>query len=177
MSKFICVRELPETLRKDECIILAPNFIEEAHASSMKRSRSKVTTLGFLKEMVGNVANHFDLEREFDVFSDIPYSDYEGIFVESTEQMSKLVLRMFLENWPRMLDKYMDYHIKNRPRGVKYIFFNGPLSETSAFSRHGIEAASKAEVDQVLKKTKKSKVEDELETVIEVVTPEVTETL
>ncbi len=166
MSKFICVRELPESLKKDECIILAPNFVEEAHASNMKRSRSKVTTLGLLKEMVGNVANHYDLEREFDVFSDIPYSSYVGILVESDQQLGDLLLKMFKTHWPKMLDKYMDYHLRNRPKGIKFIFFNGPLGDTVVFGRHGIEAATKAEVDQVLskKEPKTSKKPEEVTT-------------
>ena len=153
MSKFICVRELPVTVKKDEHVIYAPNFVDEVHAAR-SRSRSKVTTPNMLKEIVGNAVSHYEAHYEFDVFAGIPYHQYEGIAIESNEQLSDLVVAMFKKHWPKMLDKYMTYHIQHRPAGTKLIYFNGPLGEAGVFSRFGIESVTQAEADELLGKKK-----------------------
>lgn len=167
MSKFICVRELPASINKNEHIIFAPNFLDEIHAAR-SASRSKLTTVNLLKQIVGNIANHYDTQLEFDVFAGIPYAQYDGIAIESNEQLSDLVVQMFKKHWPKMLDKYMNYHIQHRPVGTKLIWFNGPFEEAGAFARFGIEVVTQEEANQLLGKkedVKKAKSKKKVEEV------------
>jgi len=62
---------------------------------------------------------------------------------------------MMLKSVPDVLDAYVDYHIKQRPDGVKLIYFLGDHLHTTKFTVNGIDELKQKEIDSFLGTRKK----------------------
>lgn len=144
MAKFIVVDEEPKNLKEGEIVIKMPDFVEEIEASerfAAKLGKRRVTSLFHLKNIAGNIGRNYDDSLDgFDPITGIPYSKYEGIEFKDPKDLSeKVVLRMFENHYPQIVEKYLDKKIKTRPKNTKVVYFVGPESKIKPFLDNGLD--------------------------------------
>jgi len=156
MTKFVKVKEadLPTELSAEEFVIPAPNFITEILACKNKAPRSGHTSPNYMMEIAAAVADRY-LTEDFNTLTHMNVSRYRGIDIVSPEQMNDVVTKMMLKSVPDVLDAYVDYHIKQRPDGVKLIYFLGDHLHTTKFTVNGIDELKQKEIDSFLGTRKK----------------------
>jgi len=154
MAQVVFVKELPTTLAKDEIAVSAPNFVEQVRASKRKASGKQLTSQIYLNQVVTLVRNKYDNDGElYEQTMRIAYSKFVGLPFKSDEDVSDIVVRILATYCPTMLDRAVEWNIKNRPAGTKTIYFNGPKSYLGVFFQHGITEADTAPVTKKTKPT------------------------
>ena len=154
MAKFVLVDTVPTSLGKEEMLINEPDFAEEVKASNFKASGRKWTSQNHLQQIVTLIKNKYDPEGELN--TNIPYSRYSGLPYATNEDIGNLIHSILTKHCPSMIDRAVEFSIKNRPAGVKVIYFKGPSARTNIFFRHGIAGADLKEAQNELT-TKKNK--------------------
>lgn len=147
MSKFVCVKTAPATLRKGEIVLQSPDFLEQVRACSHKAAKKKVTGINHLRDILNAIRQKYD--AELNIFK-IPLSQYEGLPFNDENDISKIVIRLVKKECPSVFQKVLEYNIKNRPHGSKLIYFVGDWGDTAAFTRNGIDSIEEKDVDEYL---------------------------
>ena len=147
MSKFVIVKQLPETLNKGEFVVTEPNFMPEISQNSRKASRTKHTGINHLREILNSIANKYDQNMEV---MRIRLSNYEGLPYESETQLHDIVTRILKNEYPTVLAKCIDHQIKSRPMGTKLVYFSGTLNSATPFYDNGLDLIEEKDVDALL---------------------------
>jgi hypothetical protein len=155
MAKFVVVKNKPKELKKGEHVIETASFLEEIKANAKNAGRGNLTGVNHLRSIVGSIGAKYD--EELTAYSVRPYP-YEGRHYSSEEDLSKIVVSLLREQYPKIFDKYLDKKIKDRPFGTKLIYYVGDFLETAAFNANGIDMLEEREVDAYMgnKKPKNS---------------------
>lgn len=148
MAKFVIVDKAPEQLRKDEYVIEQPTFIEQISENAGKAPRTKLTATNHLRNIAGSIGFKYDPEG-LSAWTIRPHL-FEGRKFETNEDLSKIVVEMLENQYPKIFDAYLDHQIKNRPTGCKLIYYVGPFSRTASFSKNGIDQIDAKDVDVYL---------------------------
>lgn len=161
MAKLVLVTEAPATLGKEEFLINEPDFAEEIAASNFKATGRKLTSEIHLKQIVTLIRNKYDQDGELTpAMNKIAFSKYVGLPYNDPADLTAIVRNIFMKYCPVMLDRAVEFSIKNRPAGAKVIFFNGNKSHVPVFFRHGIPlTVDETAVPVTTKKTKTTTVE------------------
>jgi hypothetical protein len=152
---FIRVKEAPAQLKKGECVITAPSFLEEINACDSKKPRSGTLSLYYLREILSTIALKY-LEPGFDVTREINISSYINRPTSFNEETNAIVLDMLRKVYPQALDAYVEYQIKQRPHGTNLIFFLGDGKYSGTFFKHGIQEVLLKDYNKESKKINKN---------------------
>lgn len=145
MSKFVNTKQLPENLRKGEYVVRFPDFKEEvSEFYSRVRSNFKLTTVSMLRNILGAIGNSYD--PTFDFYA-IPYNNFDGLKIDTIDELIKVVNNIVRLHAPSLYRKSMEFQIKNRPIGIKVIYFDGPFSYTDVFNNFGMFEIKEKDVD------------------------------
>jgi len=154
MAQVVFVTEPPKTLGKDEIVISAPNFAAQVAASNFKASGKQQTSPNHLNQVVTLIRNKYDWDGDlYEQTMKIAYSKFRGIAYKTDQDISDIVIRILTQYCPALLDRAVEWDIKNRPAGTKTIYFNGPKSYLGVFFQHGITEADTAPVTKKTKPT------------------------
>lgn len=154
MSKFVLVTEIPKNLNKGEIVITEPNFMPEIAQNARKASKIKQTGINHLREVLNSIANKYD--KDMDVMR-IKLVNYEGLPYSNDKDLHDIVLRILNKEYPKILDKYLDHHIKSRPMGTKVIYYTGSLKSTTPFYENGVDLLDAKDIEHhVSNKPKKT---------------------
>lgn len=139
MAKLVLVTEAPATLDKDEFLINEPDFAEEIAASNFKATGRKLTSQNHLKQIVTLIRNKYDYEGDLTpAMNKIAFSHFSGLPYENEADIAAIIHNIFMRYCPVILDRAVEYSIKNRPAGAKTIYFHGSKSHVPVFFRNGI---------------------------------------
>lgn len=147
MSKFTIVKTPPKTLNKGEIVITGPDFIEQIEQNTRKAPRQKVTSIHHMREILNSIAQKYD--ENMDVMR-IKLVNYEGIPYEDTTDLHSIVIRILENEYPDVLSKYVDYHLKKRPMGTKLVYYTSDLTSTTPFYENGLDLLEEKDVDSYL---------------------------
>ena len=155
MSNYVRVKEVPETLSREEFVIKAPHFYDFIEAARLKKPKNGITTVNYLRELVSAIGGKF-IGEDFDALREVNVSYHKGRNFSSAEDVNAILIDLFNKHYPQMLDKYVEYHIINRPIGTKVIYFLGTPANASKFLEYGIHEVFERDLDKTLgKKPKK----------------------
>lgn len=139
MAKFTIVKERPENLEKDDFVIEAPTFLEEIRANSRKAAKNSLTGVNHLRGITDTVAAKYDPEG-MSAFSVRPHM-YEGRRFTNDEELSAIVVDMFKQECPKIFTKYVEYQLRNRPKGTKLVYLvdTGLTGMVQLFQNQGLD--------------------------------------
>lgn len=149
MSKFVRVKTAPTELKNGEYVISEPTFVPEITACARKKPRSKLMTINYLREIVATIGLKYAGE-DFDAITDVNISRYVGTPVGTDVQVNEMVMKMFDKQYPEMLEKFVDYHLKQRPQGTKIIYFLGKPALATEFIKNGIDEVLEKDLESYL---------------------------
>lgn len=144
MAKFVMVDEAPPELRKGEFVIQSPDFLDEIRANAKMTPRSGRTGTNQLRAIVGSIGAKYD--PNITAWNIRPHL-YEDRTFANEQELSAIIVDLLRTQQPRVFDSYLEHQIKNRPQGVKVIYYVGSFADTGAFNRNGIDQMNLKDVD------------------------------
>lgn len=155
MSNFVRVRELPVTLEKGEFSIPAVSFLNFIEANKLKMPKGGLVTTNYLREIISSVGLEY-IGEEFDPTREINLVHFKGRPFASNMDVNNLLIELFEKEYPTMLRKFVEYHIKKRPQGTNMIYYKGHPKYATVFLEYGIHEILERDLDKHLgKKPKK----------------------
>lgn len=146
MTKYVCVKALPDRpLDKEECAIGMPDFIQDVTECRCRLPGTGVLSAFYLHAIADHVGHKYD--PQFPGSGRIVVNDFSGVPFKTMEDVAKVVSRMFTRYYPKIFDAYLEHQIKNKPFGVKLIYFVGDHTNSGPFTRNGIDAIDEKDVD------------------------------
>lgn len=136
--QYVRVKAAPTELRKDEFAIHAPTFLSEVQFCDKKRPRNGVASLNYLRELVARVGAVY-MPETFDPLTSVNISNFKGTPCTSDEEANATLLKLFTQQFPKMLDAYVEHHLKQRPNGTRTIYYLGGGAQASIFMKLGLE--------------------------------------
>jgi len=146
--KFLCVKEAPAELRKHEYVIDMPDFLEEVESNQNHKGSTNLTRNKHLRSLVSAIGFTYGPET-FNPYH-VKISPYEGLTFENNGDLSKILVRLFNNEYPAIFDSYITKKIKERPMETKVIYFTGDFLKSRAFTEAGFELIKAKDVDVVL---------------------------
>lgn len=139
MTKVTILPESPQNLKKTDFVIFKPNFLDEVKSSRLSnQSISKITTVNHLRDILMIVTGKYD--ESVNPYH-ITLNKYEGIAAPTLEDIADVVVRIDRDNNLKLLEKALDFKIKNRPLGTEMIYYISPdMQAVEQFQLNGIEA-------------------------------------
>lgn len=139
MANFKRVDKAPDKLKDNECVIVRPDFQEFIAATRKRRGTSGLTTASNLRDIFMAITDKYDVTVN-------PYqlklSKYEGIAYEDEDGIRKVVFKVIKDFDLTLLEKAIEFEIKNRPDNTDFIYYVSPdLEGTSTFIKQGINQA------------------------------------
>lgn len=136
MATFKRVDEAPENLKDNECVINKPDFQEMIEKTRKRRGVSGLTKATSLRDIFMAITDKYAPEIN-------PYhlklSKYEGRAFETDDDLRAIVFKIINDFDLNLLEKAVEYEIKNRPSKTDFIYYVSPdLEGTSAFIKMGI---------------------------------------
>lgn len=135
---FICVQNdfvPPSDGKHRHYQLTKPNYLEFVRPA-FERSRTKVTELHMMRQIVEKIA--------MEAYSDElyrpnpPYVDYEGLRVQSPEELEAIVAKIVNKYCPNALFYFLTKKIKQIPTDVEIVYFYGTYSESDALLKSGV---------------------------------------
>ena len=121
MSKFMVVKEAPETLEKGEYVIDRPSFLQQVVLHRAKKPRNGLTGSHYLRMIADSIAQAFDPEN-MTAYS-IKAHKYEGVPFSCDEDIDKIMVNAMTQDCPTVFPKYLEAKIKNRPSGTTLVYY------------------------------------------------------
>lgn len=119
MSRVIFVNTKPSALEEGEYLIPQPNFLEEIALHRTKAPRNNLTGNYHLRMIADSIAAKYDPEN-MTAYS-VKAHLYEGRSFSSDEELNDIVVSMIESCYPKVLVKYLEHKILNRPVDAKKI--------------------------------------------------------
>lgn len=160
---FCRVKKAPASLNKDEYIIPAPDFKEQIAACEKKRPKTGTMTINYLRELIASTGMKYKGD-DFDPIREVNVSPYKGIPCENIDKINEELIRVFSEQYPAMLDAYVEYYIKNRPHGTRVIYYLGGPEQNGTFLKMGFEQVLERDLSKKVQSKQQSKKTDTQET-------------
>lgn len=136
--QFVRVKTAPVELRKDEYVIGVPTFLDEVRACFKKRPRSNTMSINYLRELVAAVGARY-LSEDFNALTDVNVANFKGTPCASEGQANEILLKLFKQQYPKALDAFVEYHLKQRPNGTRTVYYLGDGAQAGAFLKFGLQ--------------------------------------
>jgi hypothetical protein len=146
---FVRVNKAPTELRADEYVINAPDFLDDIKKAPVKRPTTGVVSVNYLRQLVSDIGNKY-IGQGFNALTDVNVSNYKGTPCANNEQVHETLLTMFKKTFPKMLNAYVEYHIKSRPSGTRVIYFLGGGNQVEPFLTQGFDEVLEKDLEKVL---------------------------
>jgi len=147
MSKFVIVKEAPTTLDKGAIVIGQPSFMEQVVENQKKAPKHHQTGVNHLREVLNSIGKKYD--PDMNVFK-IRLVNYAGLAFKDNEDLSNIINNILRAEYPVILDKYLEYQLKNRPMNTKLIYYVGDLTATTPFYSAGIDLIDEKDVESYM---------------------------
>lgn len=135
MAIFKRVNTAPDKLENNEMLIHKPDFQQEIDATRGRRGVTKVATASSLRDLFMTLTNKY--APEINPYK-LKFSKYEGISIGTDDELRDLIFKIIFDNDLPLIDKTIEYHIKNRNPAVNTIFYvSDDLSGLGAFIKMG----------------------------------------
>lgn len=148
MSKFLILKNPPETLEKGEFVIHEPNFMPEIVATRQKRPKSNLLTVNYLREVIAAVGLKY-IGEDFDVLRSVNVSKYVGIPCDTEEQIHEVLIKAFDSQCPEILRAVVHYQFKQRPSRTNLIYYTGNPRYSIQLVELGLEQVSQKDFDDL----------------------------
>ena len=136
MAKFVVVKNAPEKLEKGEIVITPPTFLAQIQENARKAPRKQLTAINHLREILNSIATKYDTEMNVMKFRLV---NYEGLPYANNEDLSVVILRILKEQYPQVLEKYLEKEIQSRPLGTQLVYYTGSFNTTGPFYKSGLD--------------------------------------
>jgi hypothetical protein len=156
MAKFVIVDSVPNKIEEDSLVVAMPNFLEEIRQNHGKRPRINATAINHLRAILFTIGQKYD--QNFNSYTDINLSNFEGRPYNTDEQLSEIVLEIINKQRPSLVDNYVKTALSRRSRNTSTVYFVGPKEKANLFIEAGLDEAQNTPVKSTTKKN--SKVED-----------------
>lgn len=147
MAKFVSVKTVPATLRKDEVVLQSPDFLEQIRACSHRAAKRNLTGINHIRDILTLIQQKYEMDLQL---LKIPFSLYEGLEYHDEKDLSRIIIRLLKKERPFAFEKVLEYNIKHRPYGAKLIYYVGDWGDTGAFTRNGIDSIEEKDIDEYL---------------------------
>lgn len=152
--KFICVKNVPEKLDKNEHVIEFPSFLDEVKANSKKCSTDKITKSAHLRHILGDIGMKY-ADGNFSPYTDIRIHKYEGIPFNSDEELSRIIVNLLDNEYPKMFEYYISHEIQKRPKSTELIYFTGDFMYSAAFTNAGFQQIQEKDIETTVGRKEK----------------------
>lgn len=155
MTKFTCIKadEIPESLSKQEMVIVYPTFVAEIEECLPRKPKDGVMSANFLREITTKIGFRY-IGETYNPYS-VNCSLFVGRPIETVTQIAEIV-REALKGQPEIFDAALDATIKKRSISIKMIYFVGDYTRSHQFVKNGIDFIEPKDIDTFLdKKVKK----------------------
>lgn len=138
--QFVRVKTVPTELRKDEYVVEAPTFLSEVQACFHKRPRTNAMSINYLRELVVACgAKYLSDDPTFNPMTEVNVADFKNTPCTTEEEANDILLKIFRKKYPRMLDAFVEHHIKSRPNGTRTVYFLGDGSQVGILLKMGFQ--------------------------------------
>lgn len=155
MTKFTCIKadEIPESLSKQEMVIVYPTFVAEIEECLPRKPKDGVMTVNFLREITTKIGFRY-VGETYNPYS-VNCSLFIGRPIQTLQQIAQIVREAFKDR-PEIFDAALDAAIKKRSINVKLIYFVGDYTRSNPFVKNGIDFIEPKDIESFLdKKAKK----------------------
>jgi hypothetical protein len=146
---FVRVKKKPTELKADEFVIDAPNFLSDIENASVKKPNSNIMSINYLRQLVSDIGQKY-VGQEFNALTDVNVAHFKGIPCETAEQAHEILQKLFRQNYPKMLNSYVEYHIKRRPNGTRIIYFLGSPAQVEPFLNLGFQEVLEKDLEKFM---------------------------
>ena len=147
MSKFVVVKEAPQTLEKGEMVIVQPTFLNEIQHNARKAPKHKQTAVNHLREVLNTIGQKYD--HEMNVFK-MKLVNYEGRPFKDDNELSAIIVSILRTEYPVIFDKCLEYWLKNRPLNTKLIYYVGDFTTTGPFYKAGLDFLENKDIESYM---------------------------
>lgn len=135
---FVRVKKVPSELRNDEFVVQSPNFLSEVRDCDKKRPRHGTMSINYLRELIARVGAVY-MPETFNPLTDVNVSSYKGTPCASEEETNAILVKIFAQKYPQMLDAFVEHHLKSRPSGTRTVYYLGNGDQSGIFLKLGLQ--------------------------------------
>lgn len=146
---FVRLKKRPTELKSDEYVVESPSFLDDIKNCSVKKPSSKTMSVNYLRQLVSDIGTKY-IGLDFNALTDVNVSNFKGTPCDTLEQAHETLQQLFKLHFPKMLDAYVEHHIKCRPNGTRIIYFLGSGAQVEPFLRLGFEEVLEKDLDKLL---------------------------
>ncbi len=146
MAKVVVVKKAPKDVKPGEMILAMPTFIEQVQECQKMLGKGNLTSVNNLRTVVSTIGSKYD--QDFSPLASVNLSKFQGREYNSLEQFSEIVAEIFERQYPQMIDKYIEFHLKNRSSTVDTVYFVGPEEKVKVFQNFGFVLSKKQGKDE-----------------------------
>ena len=145
--EYIRVDEAPEKLKDNEMVITKPDFIEEIKASKGKRGVNSVATIRNIRDTLMSITGKYDETIN-------PYhlklQKYDNLMYEGDLGYCEIIMRVIRDNGLPLVDKAVEFQLKNRKPNINKIYYVSPdLEGSAAFISYGFSLKGGSKLSKV----------------------------
>lgn len=141
-TKYVILKESDSTtdLPEGSYLIGKPTFLDEIKSQSVKAPKNKLAGPFHLRAIADAIAFKYDPERMTGY--SVKVHQYEGRPYKNDEELSAIVVEMLQACYPPVFDKYVEYHVKNRPANAQVVYYvdTGVATAIETFHKNGLVA-------------------------------------
>jgi len=135
MLQYFVIQETPTELRPNEMVVKKPDFMEEVINTRGRRGVIKAASVRSIRDIFMVITDKYDNTIN-------PYNlklhDYENMMYDGDDGFSKLVLRIIKESNLPLIDKVVEFQLKNRKPVIDTIYYvSEDMEGTSGFTKLG----------------------------------------
>jgi hypothetical protein len=140
MMKYVRVDKAPEKLKDNEMIIEKPDFMEEIQANRKKRGVDSAATIRNIRDTFMAITDKYD--NTINPFH-LKLQKFDNLVYEGDKGYSEIVLKVIKENDLPLVEKVIEFELKNRKPTVDMIYYVSPdLEGSRAFLNFGFSMKS-----------------------------------
>jgi len=146
MTKYVCVTSVPDhDLCKEEMIVKVPDFIQDVIECRQHMPNTGVLSPSYVHALANHIGHKYD--PEFTGSGLMVVNDLKGVPFNNASDIAASMVKFFRRYYPKIFDACIDYQIKNKPMGIKLVYFVGDHLDSSAFVKNGIDVIDLKDVD------------------------------
>lgn len=135
MAKVVVVKKAPKSLKERESVITMPDFLEQVKECSKMLGKGNLTSVNNLRVVVNAVGIKYD--PTFSSLNSVNLSKFQGREYNTLEDFAEIVSEVFNRQYPQMVDRYIEYQLRQRNPQVDTIYFVGPEEKVQVFQNFG----------------------------------------
>jgi hypothetical protein len=95
-------------------------------------------SINYLRELVAACGARYLLD-DFNALTDVNVANFKGTPCTTEEEANDILLKIFKQKYPRMLDAFVEHHIKSRPNGTRVVYDLGGGAQAGVYLKLGFQ--------------------------------------